>query len=63
VRYEKKMRERAILDKKWLVTVSVYGKHLRDDSCTVQASVDLATAKRLTKIALGLLKGKSNEPE
>jgi hypothetical protein len=56
VRYKKKMRDRAILDRKFLVTVSVNGKHLRDDSCTVQALVDLAEAKRLTKVAVALLK-------
>ena len=56
VRYQQKMRDRAVREKKWLVTVSVSGKHLKDDSVTVQALVDLPKAKELHDIALGLLK-------
>lgn len=56
VRYEKKMRDRAKTRKRWLATISVDGKHLKDDSCTVQGLVDLAMAKRLTKMAMELLK-------
>ena len=35
VHYEKAMRERAAREKKFLVTISIEGKHLKDDSCTV----------------------------
>jgi hypothetical protein len=56
VHYEKAMRERAAREKKFLVTISIEGKHLKDDSCTVQALADLPKAKELTKIALELFK-------
>ena len=56
VRYEKKMRDRAIAEKKWLVTVSLDGRHLKDDSCCVQALVELKKAKELARIAVGLLR-------
>ncbi len=54
-RYEKKMIDRAIAEKKWLVTVAVYGKHLKDDSVCVQAGVDLKEAKKLARLAVRLL--------
>ena len=56
VRYEKATREQAKLRKKWLITVSVDGKHLGDDSCIVQLLGDLPTAQRIAQVALDLLK-------
>lgn len=58
VSYRKDMITRAKTEKKWMVTVSVNGKHLGDDSCSVQALVDLRMARRLTKLALFLLRGR-----
>ncbi len=55
VRYEKEMRERAKREKKFLVTVSVDGKHLKDDSCRVQFLADIPRAREIAAYALGLL--------
>jgi hypothetical protein len=60
VHYKKEMLDRAKSEKKFLVTVSVNGRHIKDDSCTVQAVVGVDEAKRLTEIAIGLL-GKAAE--
>lgn len=60
VRYEKDQREKAKLRKKYLITVSVDGRHLGDQSCTVQALGDLPTAQRIAKVAVELLKSKKH---
>ena len=54
VRYEKSMRERAVRERKYLITVSVDGHHLKDGSVTVQGPADLKTAKRFHALALEL---------
>ena len=59
VRYEKAMRERAKVEKKWLVTLEVNGRHLKDDSVCIQRSVNLAKAKELSQLALELLNDRS----
>jgi hypothetical protein len=60
VRYEKKMRDRAKREKKFLVTVAVDGREVRDDSCTVQVLADLKLAKRMANLAVELLNGGSS---
>jgi hypothetical protein len=61
VSYEKNMRDRAAKEGKWLVTISVNGKHLGDDSCTVQALTDVTVARELANRAVALLKKKAEE--
>jgi len=56
VHYDKALRERAKQQKKFLVTISVDGKEIGDDSCTVQRCADLKMARRVTGLALELLK-------
>ena len=58
VRYQQNMRDRAKTERRWLVTIAVDGKHLGDDSCCVQALVDLETAKRISAISVDLLTSK-----
>lgn len=55
VRYSKEMRDRAIREGKFLVTMQVTGKHMKDDAVCVQLVVDTARAKELSDYALGLL--------
>ena len=55
VHYEAPMRERAARERKWLFTISVDGKHLKDDSMTVQGLADLRMAKRLTRVGLAVM--------
>jgi hypothetical protein len=56
VRYEKDQRERAIREKKFLVTIAVNGKHIGDDSMCIQGLADLEFAKRLSNIGLEFLR-------
>ena len=61
VHYDPVMRQRAIAQKRFLVTIEVYGGHLKDDSVCVQAGVELAEAKKLAKLAVRLLNGKPKQ--
>lgn len=61
VRYEKQHREKAKREKKWLVTVEVNGKHLRDDSMCVQGCVDLEFAKRVRDFGLEMFRKPKNK--
>ena len=63
VSYEKQMRAKAVNEKKWMVTISVDGKHLGDDSCCVQTLVDMPKAKELAELAIGLLRAGAASPD
>ena len=47
VSYEKDLLETAKKHNKFLVTMAVYGGHLKDDSICVQVAVPLKTARRM----------------
>jgi len=55
VRYEKVHREKAVREKKFLVTIAVNGRHIGDDSMLVQGVADLEFAKLVTKLGLEFL--------
>ena len=52
VRYEKAMRQRAIDEKKFLVTIDVNGRPIKDDSCCIQRVADVSMAKEIYNFAL-----------
>jgi len=55
VRYEKQLRDRAKRKKLFLVTVSIDGRAIGDDSCTVQRVADLKLAQQVCHFALQLM--------
>ena len=56
VRHSQQMLDRAKREKKFIVTVAVNGKPIKDGSCTVQALTDLRTAQRALRFATKLLR-------